>query len=61
MVIEQFGKKMNQDVGFNRKLFWKERSKVNRGKMESCSRMKRWLTLGEDEGYGRSISRIYMM
>ena len=31
---------MNQDVNENRKLFWKEVSKANEGKMESCSRIK---------------------
>ena len=29
---EQFGRKMNQDVNGNRKLFWKEVIKANRGK-----------------------------
>ena len=37
---EQFGIKMNQDVNGNRKPFWKEVSKVNGGKVESCSRVK---------------------
>ena len=31
-VLEQFGRKMNQDVNGNIKLFWKEMSKVNGGK-----------------------------
>ena len=35
---EQLGRKMNQDVNGNRKLFWKEVSKVNRGRLASCSR-----------------------
>ena len=39
-VNEQFGRKMNQDVNGNRKRFWKEVSKVNKGKVESCSRLK---------------------
>ena len=39
-VNEQFGGKMNQDVNGNRKLFWKEVSKENRRKVESCSRIK---------------------
>ena len=39
-VNEQFGRKMNQEVDGNRKLFWKEVSKVNGGKVESCSRIK---------------------
>ena len=30
---------MNQDVDGTRKLFWKEVSKVNAGKVESCSRI----------------------
>ena len=38
-VNEQFGRKMN--VNGNRKLFWKEVSKVKGGKVESCS-SKRW-------------------
>ena len=36
-VNEQFKRKVNQDVDGNRKLFWKEVSKVNREKVESCS------------------------
>ena len=43
---------MNQDVDGNRKLFWKEVSKVNGGKVESCSRIKDGngrLALGKDE------------
>ena len=39
-VQEQFGRKMNQDVNGNRKLFWKEVSKVNRGKLENSNRIK---------------------
>ena len=31
---------MNQDLNGNRKLFWKEVTKANRGKVESCSRIK---------------------
>ena len=31
---------MIQDVDGNRKLVWKEVSKVNEGKMESCSRIR---------------------
>ena len=51
-VNEQFERKMNQDVNGNRKLFWKEVSKVNGGKVESCSRIKYrngWFASGEDE------------
>ena len=43
---------MNQDVDGNRKLFWKEVSKVNGGKVESCSRIMDGngrLPLAEDE------------
>ena len=36
----EFGRKRNQDVNKNRKWFWKEASKVNRGKLESCSKIK---------------------
>ena len=31
---------MNQDMNGNRKLFWKEVSKANGGKVESCSRVR---------------------
>ena len=52
-VNEQIGRMMNQDdVDGKRKLFWKEVSKVNRGNMEKCSRIKngnRVLELGENE------------
>ena len=39
-VQEQFGKKMNQDVNGNRKLFWKEVSKEKGGKVENSTRIK---------------------
>ena len=39
-VNEQFGRKMNEDVNGNRKLFWKEVSNVKGGNMESFSRIK---------------------
>ena len=39
-VNEQFGRKMNEDVNGNRKLFWKEVSNVKGGKVERCSRIK---------------------
>ena len=39
-VQEQFEGKMNQDVNGNRKLFCKEVSKVNRGKVENSNRIK---------------------
>ena len=50
-VNEQLGRKMNEDVNGNRKLFWKEVSNVKRVKVESCSRIKhknRRLAQGED-------------
>ena len=34
---EQFGRKTNDDVNKNRKFFWKQLSKLNGGKVESCS------------------------
>ena len=37
---EQFGRKINQDVNENRKVFWKEVSNVKGGKEESCCRIK---------------------
>ena len=49
---EQFGRKMNKDDRGKKKLFWKEVSKTNRGKVESCSRIKDrngGLAMGEDE------------
>ena len=46
-VQEQFGRKMNQDVNRNRKLFWKEVNKVNRGTGENFKRIK--------DGNGRLI------
>ena len=39
-VNEQFGRKINEDVNGNRKLFWKEVSNVKGGKVDSCSRIK---------------------
>ena len=39
-VHEKFGRKMNPDMNENKKLFWKEISKVNGGKVLSCSRIK---------------------
>ena len=37
---EQFGRKINQIVGGNRKIFWKDESKANGGKVESCIRIR---------------------
>ena len=51
-VNEQFGRKMNEDVNGNRKLFWKEVSNAKGGKVDSCSRIKDLngrLTQREDE------------
>ena len=39
-VNEQFGRKMNEDLNGNMKLFCKEVSNSKRGKVESCSRVK---------------------
>ena len=39
-VQEQFIRKMNQDENGNMKLFWKEVSKTNGVKVDSCSRIK---------------------
>ena len=39
-VNKQFGRKMNQDVNGNGKLFWKKVIKEDRGKVESCSKIK---------------------
>ena len=51
-VQEQFGRKMNQDVNGNRKLFWKEVSEANGGKVENSNRIMYGngrLAKGEDE------------
>ena len=39
-VNEQFGRKINEDVNGNRKLFWKEVSNGKGAMGESCSRIK---------------------
>ena len=39
-IQEQFGRKMNRDVNGNRKLFWKEVSNSNAGKVENSYRIK---------------------
>ena len=39
-VNEQFGRKMNEDMNGNRKLFQKEVRNMKGGKVESCSRIK---------------------
>ena len=46
-VKEQIGRKMNQDLNGNRKLFWKDVSKGNGGKVENSNRIK--------DGNGRLI------
>ena len=51
-VNEKCGKKMNEDVNENRKLFWKEVSNAKGEKVKSCSRIKDWngrWAHGEDE------------
>ena len=50
-VNEQFGRKTNQDVDGNRKLLWKEMSKVNKEKEESIAdKGWKWVAVtGEDE------------
>ena len=51
-VNEQFGRKMNEVVNGNKKLFWMEVSNVKGGNVESCSRIKDGsgrLAQGEDE------------
>ena len=52
-VNEQFGRKMNEDVNGNRKLFGKEVSNAKGGKVERCTKKKKdgngRLAQGEDE------------
>ena len=51
VLAEQFGRKMNEDVNENMKLFWKVSNAIG-GKAESCSRIKDGngrLAQGEDE------------
>ena len=51
-VNEQFRRKMNHDVSGKRKLFWREVTKVNGGKVKRCSKIKdgnRRLVLGVEE------------
>ena len=57
---------MNQDVEGNRKLFWKQVSKVSSGKLEGCNRIKDGngrlaLKRMNYERYGRIILRTYIM
>ena len=56
---------MNEDIDGNRKLFLKIMSRMNRGKLKSCSRIKDGngsLALGQIEykGFGIIILRIYI-
>ena len=62
-VQEQYGRKMNQYVNGNRKLFWKEVSKANGRQVENSNRIKDGngrlrLEEAEVEGFGRNIMRI---
>ena len=56
---EQFGKKMNEDVNGNRKLFWKEVSNEKGGKVESCGRIKAENGLAQEENKMRKIWKEY--
>ena len=50
--MNSFGRKLNEDVNGNGKLFWKEESNAKGGKVESCSRINDGngrLAQGEDE------------
>ena len=51
---------MNQDVNGYRKLYWKEVSKVNGGKVKSCSRIKEGNWRLKYEGFGRSFLRSFI-
>ena len=51
-INEQFGRKMDEDMNGNRKLFWKEVSNVKGGMVESCNKIKDRngrLAQGDDE------------
>ena len=48
----KFGRKMNEDVNGNRKLFWKNVGNAKGGKVENCTRIKDGngkLAQGDDE------------
>ena len=49
------------DVNGNRKLFWKEVSNAERGKVESCSRIKDGYGKMKCEISGRSILKTYII
>ena len=51
-INEEFGRKIDQYIHRNGKMFWKELSKVNGRKARNCSRIENvnWrLSLGKDE------------
>ena len=51
-VNRQFGRKINEDLNENKKLFWNEVSNAKGGKVESCSSIKDGnlrLAHGEDD------------
>ena len=56
---EQFGRKVNEDVNGNMKLFWKEVINAKGGKVESCSRATdgNWM-LAQEEDKARKICII---
>ena len=64
-VNDQFGRKLNQDIDGNKKLFRNEVRKVNGGNVKCCSRIKdrnRRLAMGRMK-YERSVKiilRIYI-
>ena len=61
-VNEQCRKKMNQVVNGNRKLFGKEVSKMNRGKVENSSGIKNGnRRLAKCKGFGRSIFKTCLI
>ena len=53
-----FGRKMNEDVNGNRKLFWRKVSKAIGGKVENSNRIKDGYERLALEGFGKSIMRI---
>ena len=59
-VNEQFGRKMNQDMNENRKLFWNEVSKASGGKVENCMGGWHW-NMMRCEGFESIILRIFII
>ena len=51
-INELLRRKINQGVGGNRKMFWKDVGKVNGGKVGSCSRIK------DGNGIERSVKDL---